>query len=46
MMGAVLHTVNFRLSPEDIAYIINHAEDSVFLVGAKSGLSLSPCRSG
>ena len=29
MMGAVLHTVNFRLSPEDIAYIINHAEDSV-----------------
>jgi fatty-acyl-CoA synthase len=24
MMGAVLHTVNFRLSPEDIAYIINH----------------------
>ena len=29
MMGAVLHTVNFRLAPEDIAYIINHAEDSV-----------------
>jgi fatty-acyl-CoA synthase len=24
MMGAVLHTVNFRFSPEDIAYIINH----------------------
>src|SRR5690606_16690466 len=25
-MGAVLHTINIRLSPEDIIYIINHAE--------------------
>ena len=32
MMGAVLHTVNVRLSPEDIAYTINHAEDEVILV--------------
>lgn len=31
-MGAVLHTVNIRLSPEHIAYIINHAEDRVLLV--------------
>jgi fatty-acyl-CoA synthase len=29
LSGAVLHTVNFRLAPQDIAYIINDAEDSV-----------------
>ncbi|RMF87363.1 MAG: fatty-acid--CoA ligase [Nitrospinota bacterium] len=27
--GAVLHTVNIRLFPEQIAYILNHAEDTV-----------------
>jgi fatty-acyl-CoA synthase len=27
--GAVLHTINPRLHPEQIAYIINHAEDQV-----------------
>src|SRR5215472_10495422 len=27
MMGAVLHTVNVRLSSEQILYTINHAED-------------------
>ncbi len=26
-MGAVLHTINPRLFPEQIAYIVNHAED-------------------
>ena len=26
MMGAVLHTVNFRLAPEDIAYIRHYRE--------------------
>jgi fatty-acyl-CoA synthase len=31
-MGAVLHTLNIRLFPEQIAYIINHAEDKVILV--------------
>ncbi len=34
MMGAVLHTVNIRLSPEQILYTINHAEDDVILVNA------------
>ena len=34
MMGAVLHTVNIRLSPEQILYTINHAEDDVLLVHA------------
>ncbi|MGC9195448.1 MAG: fatty acid--CoA ligase [Syntrophobacteraceae bacterium] len=32
MMGAILHTVNVRLSPEQILYTINHAEDDVLLV--------------
>ncbi|MDR3553743.1 MAG: fatty acid--CoA ligase [Syntrophobacteraceae bacterium] len=32
MMGAILHTVNIRLSPEQILYTINHAADDVLLV--------------
>ena len=32
MMGAVLHTVNIRLSPEQILYTINHADDDIILV--------------
>ena len=31
LMGAVLHTLNPRLSPADLAYIVNHADDSVLL---------------
>lgn len=30
--GAVLHTINIRLAPEHIAYIINHAEDEILLI--------------
>ena len=33
-MGAVLHTLNFRLSAQDLAYIIGHAEDRVIIVDA------------
>ena len=32
MMGAILQTVNVRLSPEQITYTINHAGPSVLLV--------------
>ncbi len=32
MIGAILHTVNVRLSAEQIAYTINHAEDDVIIV--------------
>jgi fatty-acyl-CoA synthase len=32
MMGAVLQTVNIRLSPEQILYTINHAEADILLV--------------
>ncbi len=34
MMGAVLQTVNIRLSPDQILYTINHAESDVLLVHA------------
>lgn len=30
--GLVLHTVNIRLHPEQIAWILNHAEDRVLLI--------------
>ncbi len=35
MIGAVLHTVNIKLSPEQILYTINHAEDDYILVNAE-----------
>jgi len=33
-MGAVLHTLNIRLFPEQLAYIIQHAEDQIIIVDA------------
>lgn len=35
MIGAVLHTVNIRLSPEQLVYTIDHAEDDVLLINAE-----------
>lgn len=32
MIGAILHTINFRLSPDQIAYTMNHAEDDVLIL--------------
>jgi fatty-acyl-CoA synthase len=34
MMGAVLHTINIRLSPDQLIYTINHAQDDVILVNS------------
>lgn len=34
MIGAVLHTINIRLSPEQMVYTIGHAEDDVILVNS------------
>ena len=31
-IGAVLHTLNLRLFPEQLAYIVNHAEDEVIIL--------------
>src|SRR5580658_3622440 len=33
-MGAVLHTLNIRLAPADVAYIATHAEDHAVIVDA------------
>jgi fatty-acyl-CoA synthase len=35
MIGAVLHTVNIRLSAEQLVYTISHAEDTVIIVNAE-----------
>jgi fatty-acyl-CoA synthase len=44
LMGMVLHTVNIRLSPQDLTYIINHAEDQVLIVDASLWHLLEPIR--
>ncbi|HVS40961.1 MAG TPA: long-chain fatty acid--CoA ligase [Candidatus Dormibacteraeota bacterium] len=44
-MGAVLHTLNLRLDPEQLAYVINHAEDRVVLVDASLVPLLAAIRS-
>ncbi len=33
-MGAVLHTLNLRLFPEQLAYVVEHGEDRVIVVAA------------
>ncbi len=53
MIGAVLHTVNYRLSPDQVLYTMNHAGDKIvftntdflpLLKGIKSRLKVSvPC---
>lgn len=35
MLGAVLHTINIRLSPDQILYTMNHAEDRFVLVNSE-----------
>ena len=43
-MGAVLHTLNIRLFPEQLAYVINHAEDKVIIVDASIAPMLAAVR--
>jgi fatty-acyl-CoA synthase len=43
-MGAVLHTLNIRLFPEQLVYVINHAEDKVIIVDALLIPLLAPLR--
>jgi fatty-acyl-CoA synthase len=31
-MGAVVHPLNLRLSPDDLGYIVNHAKDAIIIV--------------
>src|SRR5215475_14755617 len=44
LMGMVLHTVNIRLSAQDLAYIVNHAEDRVLIVDASLWPLIEPIR--
>ena len=41
-MGAVLHTLNIRLFPEQLVYIANHAEDKVVIVDGSLVPLLAP----
>src|SRR5271167_4245373 len=41
-MGAVLHTLNIRLFPEQVAYVANEAEDQVVLVDMSLAELLGP----
>lgn len=41
-MGAVLHTLNIRLFPEQLTYIAQHAEDQVIIVDASLLPLLTP----
>ncbi len=43
-MGAVLHTLNIRLFPEQLAYVINHAEDEIILCDASIAPLLAKVR--
>jgi len=45
-MGAVLHTLNIRLFPEQIAYVANEAEDRVILVDLSLAKLLAPVLAG
>jgi fatty-acyl-CoA synthase len=41
-MGAVMHTINIRLSADQLRYIIGHAEDSVIILDASLAGVLGP----
>ena len=41
-LGAVLHTLNLRLAPEQILEIVRHAGDTVLLVDARLAATLAP----
>src|SRR5205807_8633145 len=43
--GRVLHTLNIRLFPEQLTYIVNHAEDEVIFVDASLVPTLEPLAS-
>ena len=42
-MGAVLHTLNIRLFPDQLTYVVNHAEDKVVIIDASIGSALRTC---
>ncbi len=44
LSGAVLHTLNLRLAPQELAYVIRHGGDSVLFVDASLLQLLAPIR--
>ena len=44
LAGAVLHTVNLRLGPDEIAYVVGHAEDSLLFLDAALRPAAAPAR--
>jgi fatty-acyl-CoA synthase len=44
LSGFVLHTLNFRLAASDLAYIVDHAQDSVIFADASTWPILAPIR--
>ena len=44
LSGAVLHTVNIRLAPRDLVYIVNHAGDAILFVDASLWGAIEPIR--
>jgi fatty-acyl-CoA synthase len=42
LSGASYHTINIRLGPDQLAYIVNHARDKVILVDADLAPALAP----
>jgi fatty-acyl-CoA synthase len=45
-MAAVLHTLNIRLFPQQVAQIVRHADDSVLIVDAGLWATLAPALRG
>ncbi len=45
-MGAVLHTLNIRLFPEHLEYVINHGADKVVIIDASLAPLLAKVRAG
>jgi fatty-acyl-CoA synthase len=43
-LGAVLHTLNLRLHPNDLSFIINHANDRLLIVDEGLLSLFEPCR--
>jgi fatty-acyl-CoA synthase len=42
LMGASYHTLNIRLAPDQLAYIINHARDKVLVIDASLARAVAP----
>src|SRR5664280_590605 len=41
-MGAILHTINIRLFPQQMIYVINHAQDEIIVVDASIAGPFAP----